>query len=62
MYLIVTFLGGPSADFYPYPFLEPRSRGDYGRPGVYVIAVAVVFFIGGTFIKWWADKRRPVEV
>lgn len=59
MYLVVSLVRGPGADFYPYPFLDPRLPGGYGRVSLYVVAVALVFLVTGWFVKWWADKRRP---
>lgn len=62
IYLVVTFVRGPGADFYPYPFLDPRLPGGYGRIVGYVVPVALVFLFVGWFVKWWADKRRPLSL
>jgi len=57
IYLTVTLVRGPSADFYPYPFLDPRLGGGYGRVAIYTLLVLLVFLGIGTFVRWWADRR-----
>jgi hypothetical protein len=39
LWLGYTLLRGPFADWYPYPFLDPRLDGGYGRVGIYVVGI-----------------------
>lgn len=57
LYLAVTLIRGPGADWYPYPFLDPRSDGGYGAVALYTVAVLLVFVGVGTFLRWWANQR-----
>lgn len=57
LYLTVTLIRGPIADWYPYPFLDPRGDGGYPSVAVYTVGVLLVFLGVGTFLRWWADRR-----
>lgn len=59
VYLTVTLIRGPFADFYPYPFLDPREPGGYGAVAAYSVGVLLVFVGVGTFVRWWASQRGP---
>jgi len=43
-YLIYTEIRGPIAQWYPYPFLDPRIGG-YGRVAAYSAGIAVAFVL-----------------
>ncbi len=61
VYLAVTLIRGSIADWYPYPFLDPRQAG-YGSVAAYSAAVLVVFVAVGAFLKWWADQRGSAHL
>jgi hypothetical protein len=42
-YLAYTLIRGPIAEWYPYPFLDPRKDGGYGRVALYCIAILIGF-------------------
>jgi hypothetical protein len=56
LYLAVTLTRGPAVDWYPYPFLDPRTDG-YASVAGYAVAVLLVFVVSGGFIRWWANAR-----
>jgi hypothetical protein len=56
IFLAVTLIRGPSTDFYPYPFLDPREIG-YGAVAAYSAGILVGFLAIGWFIRWWGNKR-----
>jgi len=64
-YFGYSLLREPAAGFYPYPFLNPRLSGGYGRVTVYVVVLAVVMaglalLIGAVGVaSGWAGTRRP---
>jgi hypothetical protein len=51
LYLAYTSLRGPFADWYPYPFLDPRPHG-YGQVIVGVVAIAVGFVVVTVAVRW----------
>lgn len=42
-YVAYTLIRGPLANWYPYPFLDPRLAGGYGRVAIYSVVLAIVF-------------------
>lgn len=42
-YFAYSLSRGAVVDWYPYPFLDPRYPGGYGRIAVYAVVLAVVF-------------------
>ena len=40
-YFAYSLVRGPIAHWYPYPFLDPRSLGGYGRVALYAVVLAV---------------------
>ena len=52
IYLAYTLVRGPIADWYPYPFLDPRGAGGY--PQVVLICVLVAVGIGLVAAGVWA--------
>jgi hypothetical protein len=42
-YVAYTLLRGPLVDWYPYPFLDPRLGGGYGRVAIYGVVLTLVF-------------------
>lgn len=43
LYLVYSLVRGRIVDWYPYPFLDPREQGGYGRVLVFSIVVLVGF-------------------
>jgi len=63
-FLVWSLLRGPSADFYPYPFLDPRLEGGYGRVAITCLAILMVFVGLAATLRWWSVRRptgRMVE-
>jgi hypothetical protein len=56
LFLAVTLIRGPVADFYPYPFLDPREIG-YGGVAAYSAGILALFLLIGAFIRWWGNER-----
>ncbi len=40
-YFAYSLVRGPIAHWYPYPFLDPRHSGGYGRVALYAVVLAV---------------------
>jgi hypothetical protein len=57
LYLAVTLIRGPSVDWYPYSFLDPRDGG-YVSVIAYSLAVLTVFVGVGAFLRWWSNGRQ----
>ncbi len=60
-YLVYTLIRGPLVDWYPYPFLDPRSHG-YGYVIIMSVIVAVICFLLAWVVCWssrWG-AARPV--
>ena len=47
---------GPFVDFYPYPFLDPRLDGGYGRVAVFVVILAVAFGLLALLVAWVGNR------
>jgi hypothetical protein len=41
-YFVYSLIRGPIAHWYPYPFLDPRHPGGYGRVALYAVVLAVI--------------------
>jgi hypothetical protein len=61
VYVVYTLIRGPRADWYPYPFLDPREDGGYGRIALYSvgIAIGIIAFI---WVVTWVTRWRVKEV
>jgi hypothetical protein len=60
VYFAYSLSRGPAADWYPYPFLDPRHPGGYGRVAVFAVVLAVVFALlalGVSAIGRWRVAR-----
>jgi hypothetical protein len=51
LYLAYTLIRGPLADFYPYPFLDPRPHG-YGHALIGIAGVAIGFVLATLLVRW----------
>jgi hypothetical protein len=59
VWLAYTMLRGPSADWYPYPFLDPDLKST-GSIVLTCVAILVAFVVLSAGLRWWAG-RRPAE-
>lgn len=62
LYLIVTLFRGPTADWYPYPFLDPTETGSYLGVALYSALILLIFVGVGTFLRWRANVRGPTQL
>lgn len=60
-YLAYTLVRGPFADWYPYPFVDPRQSGGYGRVAVMCAGVAVLIVLLGLAIAWLGTRLRSAR-
>jgi hypothetical protein len=56
IYLVYTLVRGPMADWYPYPFLDPREDG-YVPVAVGALLVLVTMVVLGAALLAWARRR-----
>jgi hypothetical protein len=56
VYLVYTLARGPSAHWYPYPFLDPGRPRGYGRVAV-ACAMIGLLFAGVAAVLVWAGNR-----
>ncbi len=62
LFLTVTLIRGPIADWYPYPFLDPGEVGGYLAVTGYSVGILLLFMGAGAFLRWWANQRGPVQL
>lgn len=60
VYLVYTLIRGPIVDWYPYPFLDPRSPHSYPEVAIGSVMVLLVMVAIGIGLKWWANRDRIV--
>ena len=60
LYCVYSLIRGPFVDFYPYPFLDPRLDGGYGRVVIFVVILAVAFGLLACSWPGWATGLQPV--
>lgn len=53
LWLVYTMLRGPSANWYPYPFLDPDLESA-ASIAVSCVAIFVVFVVLAAALRWWA--------
>jgi len=56
LYLVYSLVRGPFADWYPYPFLDPRPEG-YGPVAVMSVAIAIGGFLFAWLVSWTTRLR-----
>lgn len=56
-YLAYSLIRGPIADWYPYPFLDPREDGGYPRVALYCVAI-LVGFVAVTWVMVKVNEWR----
>ncbi|CAN5377149.1 Pr6Pr family membrane protein [soil metagenome] len=56
LYCAYSLIRGPYVDFYPYPFLDPRLDGGYGRVAIF-IAVLSIAIAGLALLVAWVGNR-----
>ena len=59
-YLAYSLIRGPFADFYPYPFLDPRPHG-YDHVVVYAVVLAVGMAALALIVAWIATARLAAQ-
>ncbi len=53
VYLTYSLIRGPIVDWYPYPFLDPRLDGGYGRVTAFTVVILILFIGLASLIRWW---------
>lgn len=62
LYLVYSLVRGPIVNFYPYPFVDPRRHGGYGRVTIYSVVLAVCMAALALGVNWIARARSaPVR-
>ncbi|GAA1166677.1 hypothetical protein F4556_001252 [Kitasatospora gansuensis] len=56
LYLSYTLIRGAVTDWYPYPFLDPRHPGGYGRVAVACTLVTLAFVGIGAALRWVGNR------
>jgi hypothetical protein len=56
LWLAYTMLRGPSADWYPYPFLDPDLES-VGSIVLTCAGILVAFVVLSAGLRWWAGRR-----
>ncbi|MFK0223978.1 Pr6Pr family membrane protein [Streptomyces vinaceus] len=63
LYLAFSLLRGPSADWYPYDFLDPRGPGGYAHVLLWSVIMTAAFAAALALLVLWANlaraNRRP---
>ncbi len=63
VYFAYSLSRGAAVDWYPYPFLDPRYSGGYGRVALYAVVLTVVFALLALAVSaigpWRAWRRSP---
>jgi hypothetical protein len=61
LYLTYSLSRGAAVDWYPYPFLDPRHPGGYGRVALYCVVLTVLMALLALVIaaigRWRAARR-----
>jgi hypothetical protein len=57
VYLAYSLSRRAAVDRYPYPFLDPRHRGGYGRVTAFAVVLAVVMALLGVTVNAIGRKR-----
>jgi hypothetical protein len=58
-YFAYSLIRGPIAGFYPYPFLDPRHEGGYGRVVLYAVVLAVAMGLLAAGVNAIGRRRAP---
>ncbi|MDH6575239.1 Pr6Pr family membrane protein [Kitasatospora sp. MAP5-34] len=56
LYLVYSLSRGAAVDWYPYPFLDPRIPGGYGRVSGACTLIAGAFVLIGAVIRWTGNQ------
>ena len=57
VYLAYSLSRGAAVDWYPYPFLDPRPSGGYGRVAAFAVVLAVVMALLAVTVNAIGRKR-----
>ncbi len=58
VYFAYSLIRGPSAHWYPYPFLDPDHHGGYGRVALYAVVLAVGIAVLALAVVWAGEALR----
>ncbi len=58
VWLIYTFVRGPLAHWYPYPFFDPRGINGYSGVFEYILIFTLVLYFVSLFIIWIGNKKQ----
>lgn len=56
-YFGYSLIRGPVVRFYPYPFLDPRHHGGYGRVVIYAVVLAAVMGVLALMVRALGELR-----
>lgn len=56
VYCVYSLIRGPFVDFYPYPFLDPRLDGGYGRVALFIVVLAFAFALLALLVTWVGNR------
>lgn len=56
VYCAYSLIRGPLVDFYPYPFIDPRLDGGYGKVVISVVGLTVAFGLLALLIAWVGNR------
>lgn len=56
VYCLYSLARGPFADFYPYPFLDPRLAGGYPRVAIFIAGLAVAVAGLAVLVAWVGNR------
>jgi hypothetical protein len=66
VYFAYSLIRGAIVHWYPYPFLDPRYPGGYGRIALYAVVLAVVMALLAIAVnaigRWRADRASADAV
>lgn len=57
-YLLYSLVRGSFADWYPYPFLDPRGESGWAGVGIWSAVVLIVLVGFGYLFQWWASRNE----
>ncbi len=56
LYLVYSLSRGAALDWYPYPFVDPRLPGGYGRISGACTLITGAFVLVGAAIRWAGNR------
>ena len=62
LYFAYSLSRGAVEHWYPYPFLDPRHPGGYGRVALYAVVLAVGMAVLAAGVCWIGRRRESVTI